>query len=179
MIFMAIEILAAAFATGIVVKLVDEIEDGKDKTRKKSGGAAALLGIFYGFLMAYVMIKSALVANLWMAAVLANVLAGKIDAAGHRLGVFSMLLILSITGFPKFEAGLLAFFALAAFSDEFLEGLAEKRKIRGRIASKMAQLRAVLEISALAASIYLNQWMLFASILLFDTGYVLASVKKH
>ncbi|MBI4177106.1 MAG: hypothetical protein HY516_01960 [Candidatus Aenigmarchaeota archaeon] len=170
---MAPELFAAAFAAGIVVKLVDQIEDDGLKLKN----TALLFGLFYGFLLAYVMIKSSLAANLWMAAVLANVLAGKIDAPGHRLGVFSMLFILSIIGFPKFDASLLALFALAAYADEFLEGLGERKKIKNKSLSKIARLRAVLEITAFAVSVYTGQWTLFALILLFDAGYIAASVR--
>lgn len=169
---MTSEILAAAFVTGIIVKLVDQAEDRKIRLFRN---ANALLGIAYGFLIAYVMLKSDLVANLWMAAVLGNVLAGKIDAPGHRTGIFSMLFALAVLGFPEFNPYLLAVFALAAYLDEFLPALAKKIKIKNKTAVRMASYRLLLEAAAFAVSFLSGQWVLFASILLFDLGYIIAS----
>ncbi len=172
---MTSEILAAAFVTGILIKIVDQFEDKKTKLFRN---ANTLLGTAYGFLTAYVMLKSGLVANLWMAAVLGNVLAGKIDAAGHRIGIFSMLVILSFLGFPKFDAYLLAIFVVAAYLDEFLTELAKRSKIKNEFIARMAPYRLLLKAAAFAASIYTGQWVIFASILLFDIGYVIASKIK-
>lgn len=166
---MAPEILAAAFATGILVKLVDQIEDKKLKMKNMS----ALLGIFYGFLIAYVMIKSPIVANLWMAAVLANIAAGKIDAAGHRFGIFTMLIVLILMGFPQFNFYLIALFLITAYFDEHLKNMGDARKIKNKTFAKMASYRVVLELTAFAVSVYTGEWILFASILAFDVGYAM------
>ncbi len=169
---MTSEILAAAFVTGILIKIVDQFEDKKTKLFRN---ANTLLGITYGFLTAYVMLKSGLVANLWMAAVLGNVLAGKIDAAGHRIGIFSMLVILSFLGFPKFDAYLLAIFIVAAYSDELLKDFNDNKKIKNKTVAVIAPYRVILKVAAFAVSFYTWQWILFASILLFDAGYLIAA----
>ncbi len=169
---MTSEILAAAFVTGILVKIVDQIEDKKIKLMENVN---VFLGITYGFLIAYVMLKSEIVASLWMAAVLGNIIAGKIDAPGHRLGIFSMMLMLAVFGFPKIDAYLLVIFVLAAYFDEFLKGLSDKRKIKNKAIAKIASYRLLLEASAFAVSFYTGRWILFASILLFDIGYIIAA----
>lgn len=168
---MTAEILAAAFVTGIVVKLTDQIEDKKIKNRTIKN-FSPLLGTFYGFLIAYVILKSPAVANLWMAAVLGNMLAGKIDSTAHKLGLFSMLATLSIFGFPSFNVILLVLFFAAAYLDEFLKGLGESGKIKSIIFNKIVEYRLILEATAFAVSLYTAQWILFASILIFDLGYV-------
>lgn len=169
---MTSEILAAAFVTGILVKIVDQFEDKKVKLFKN---ANTLLGITYGFLIAYVMLKSDLVANLWMAAVLGNLIAGKVDSAGHRLGIFSMLFILAVFGFPRFDAHLLVIFVLAAYLDEFAIELGKKRRIKNEFIARMASYRLLLELTAFAVSFYTAQWIIFASILFFDVGYMVVA----
>lgn len=163
------EILAAAFMTGILVKLVDDIEDKKLKIKNVS----VFLGMFYGFLTGYVIIKSPIAANLWMAAVLANIAAGKIDATGHRFGIFAMLSTLVLIGFPQFNFYFILLFLIAAYFDEHLKNMSDSRKIRNKKLSKLASYRLLLEMSAFAVSVYTGQWILFASILFFDLGYAL------
>ena len=168
---MSTETLAAAFATGIVVKIVDEISDKKLKIKN----ASALFGMFYGFLIAYVMIKSPVAADLWMAAVLANIAAGKIDATGHRFGVIFMLTALILMGFPRFNLYFVALFLAAAYFDEHLKNMSDARKIKNKAIAKAASYRIVLELTAFAVSIYTGQWIIFASILAFDIGYAIVN----
>ncbi len=168
---MVTEILAAAFATGIVVKIVDDISDKKLKIKNTS----TLFGMFYGFLIAYVMIKSPAVADLWMAAVLANIAAKKIDATGHRFGIFTMLTALILMGFPRFNFYFVSLFLIAAYLDEYLKNMSDARKIKNKFIGKAASYRIVLELTVFAVSVYTGQWILFASILAFDIGYAIVN----
>ncbi len=166
------DILIAAFATGMFVKVVDDIEG---RPMKWLNRASVALGGFYGLLISYVMLRSALVANLWMAVVLGNLIAGKIDSPGHRSGLFSMLVTVSIFGFPKFEPALLAVFIAAAYADEFFKGLSDRKKFRSGFFSSLVSHRVLSEVAAFVVSFYTTQWLLFASIFAFDAGYLLTS----
>ncbi|MBI3413138.1 MAG: hypothetical protein HY051_03595 [Candidatus Aenigmarchaeota archaeon] len=177
---MASDILAAAFVTGIIVKLTDQMED-KNKKSNSMKNIPAFLGTVYGVLISYVMLKSPVVANLWMAAVLGNILAGNMDVKGHRIGIFTMLSVLAVFGFPKFESYLLLVFTVAAYFDEFLKDLGESGKIKSTIFNRIVEYRLILEATAFAVSLYTAQWILFASIFLFDLGYIIVNelTKRH
>ncbi len=168
------EILAAAFVSGIIVKLTDRIGDKKIKN-KSIKNFSALLGITYGFLTAYVILKSPIVASLWMAAVLGNILAGNIDSIGHRFGLFAMLAMLAMSGFPQFNAYSLALFVVASYADEVLKNLSDAKKIKNKTFAKIAPYRVLLETAAFITSLHTGQWILFISILFFDIGYVIAA----
>ena len=169
---MTANILAAALATGIIIKIVDNIEDKHIKSMKT---LSVPFGIVYGFLIAYVMVSSSLVANLWMAAVLGNLVAGKIDAAGHRFGLFFMFVILSIIGFPVFDIPMLLIFLAATYADELSSDLNDAKKIKNKLVSRILSYRPFLEVTAFAISLQTGEWLLFLSIFVFDIGYCLTS----
>ncbi len=166
---MSLEIIAAAFATGILVKFTD---DTHDKPIKRFRSAEMFLGFVYGVLLSYVALKSADVANLWIAAVLANLLAGKLDSRGHRAGAFAMFVILSVFGFPALQPVLFFPFLAAAYADEFFEK--DTKKIKNKAFAAMLSYRPFLEVAAFSASVLTGAWIIFASIAAFDTGYILA-----
>ncbi|MFH0889923.1 MAG: hypothetical protein V1836_02140 [Candidatus Aenigmatarchaeota archaeon] len=164
-----IEIIAAAFATGILVKFVDDIHD---KPMKRFKNVEMFFGFSYGLLLSYVALKSADVANLWIAVVLANFLAGKLDSPGHRIGAFSMFAILFILGFPMLQPALFLIFLAAAYADEFFSDLADAKKIKNKTIAKIILCRPFLEVAAFVAAAITATWIIFASIIAFDLGYV-------
>jgi len=126
---------------------------------------ALLAGFAYGILIGY-LISTASFSTIFLAALLAQPLAGKIDRPGHLVG-FAIALLLPFfgLGWQSFDPLAFALFFLSAYFDELSWG--------GRW-KQLLEYRPFLKLAALAYAFPAGRWDYIFSILAFDGGYTLA-----
>lgn len=149
-----------AFLAGFLVKAVDWIEDEK----KGRGRGKYLLALLYGLMLGY-LLSFAPFSLLFLATLIAQLFAGKIDRPSHELGAAVATITLLFFGFPTLQFLPFTFFFILAFADEL------------RLPQPFAVLtkyRLFLKIGA-ALFILIGRWEYFAGILAFDIGYTLFS----
>jgi hypothetical protein len=149
-----------AFVAGVLVKAVDWIDDEKDKKNK----IKYLLAILYGLLIGY-LISAAPFSTLFLAALVAQAVARKIDTAAHMIGFSSALLSLFLFGFPSIEMIHFALFFVLAFIDELKFPQPYEWLTEWRVFLKLGA--AVFIIAARVDYLI--------SIMAFDIGYILFS----
>ena len=184
--FELIILLIISFLTGISTKLVDLIEDNGLKLFKFD---KYVFAVAYGLLIGYIISNYSLVAPLWIGAILALILAKKIDTKAHIIGVISTLIFVVFYGFEKINILFLVIFLIAAFLDELLSDFADNKpllknqflkfkiKVNKNI-KRTLEMRPLLEISALIVSFIIKDFSVFLAILLFDLGYILTTRLK-
>ncbi len=145
-----------AFIAGIIVKTVDWMDD----ELKSKNPAKYLLAIIYGGLIGYI-IGMASFSLIFLAGLLAQVFARKIDTKAHLLGFLTAGITLLIFGFPSIELEVFFFFLIMAFLDE-MEYVGTFRPL--------SRYRPFLKLAGLAM-ILMGRWDYFAGIILFDIGY--------
>ncbi|MEW6035186.1 MAG: hypothetical protein AB1529_01105 [Candidatus Micrarchaeota archaeon] len=150
---------ALAFIAGALVKLVDWMDD----ERKTSLARKLPLALAYGLIIGY-LISSSTFSVLFLAALLAQVFARKVDTPAHRAGFLVAGLSLVYFGFPQLDLLLLAIFLVLAFLDE-LDYIGRYRWI--------TETRPFLKLGALVPAI-VGIWDFFIAIAAFDIGYELA-----
>ncbi len=163
-------LLIVSLFTGISVKLVDLIEDDGYKLFKFD---SIIFSIIYGILIGNVIVNYPIVAPLWIATILAMFFAEKIDRLSHVAGVIITALYVIIFKIQKINLVLLVVFFFAAYLDERVNdfiGL-NKKKVKNKMFRKILEVRPLLEITALIASIILGNYSLFFALLCFDIGY--------
>lgn len=133
------------------------------KTADEQPGRLGLLsGGVYGLALAVAVSLDPLVAVVFLPAVLANFVAGKIDSKAHALGLIGFLIGLFAFGFPttiRLEWAALAF--AAALADELAD-------------LKIAYPRPFLPLAAVFISFLAASFTPILAVLLFDGGYVVA-----
>jgi hypothetical protein len=147
-----------AFLAGALVKAVDYLED----ERKTSGAVKIPLAIGYGFLIGY-LISTASFSVLFLAALVAQVFARKIDTLSHRLGFLVAILSPLYFGFHSFDIPLFAAFLFLAFLDE-MDYIGVLRPFN--------RYRPFLKLGSLIPAIG-GVWDYFIGIMAFDVGYEL------
>jgi len=157
---------ALAFIAGFIVKFVDWLDD----ERKSKNPVKYLLAIFYGVLIGY-LIGTANFSAIFLAALVAQVFARKIDTLAHRIGFITSAVSLLLFGLPSMDVALLIYFLVLAFLDEvdFVGWL-----------RPLTEYRPFLKVGPLAPALMFGRWEYFAGIIAFDMGYELFNgVKKH
>lgn len=150
------EVYIIAFIAGLFVKAVDWLDDDW----KSKHPAKYLLAIAYGFMLGY-LIAFAPFAALFLAALLAQVFARKVDTLAHRLGFVVAALSLVYFGFPFLDIALVTGFLFLAFLDE-VDFVGKLRPLNNW--------RPFLKLGALAPAV-VGDWSFFIGIMLFDVGY--------
>jgi hypothetical protein len=125
-------LLVISLLSGSFIKLTDDIED-KNLNRKIYAIPA---GLAYGLLIGYLMISDTGAALLFGGIVLGNLIAGKINSAGHYSGLGSILAVVFLHGI-KLSPLLLLIAVLAALDEmgdligapKFMEFIFEYRLI--------------------------------------------------
>lgn len=137
-----------ALVAGFLTKLADSLHHPLSHA----------IGVLYGLVLGYLVAHDALVAVVFIPAVLANVLAGKIDSLPHVLGVAAFAVTALYFSVPAFSMvfGFLCF--LAALADE-------------KIHVNFFYPRPLLPAAALLASFALVSVTPVLSMVLFDAGY--------
>ena len=147
-----------AFVAGLLVKIVDWMEDD----RKTSAALKLPLAVAYGLMIGY-LIGTASFSAIFLAALVAQVFARKIDTLSHTVGFAVAVLSLFYFGFPALDLPLLAFFLVLAFLDE--------ADFIGKL-HPITEYRLILKAGALLL-IPFGRWDYFAGIMSFDIGYEL------
>jgi hypothetical protein len=147
-----------AFIAGALVKVVDWMDD----ERKTPLLIKLPLALAYGIIIGY-LISASTFSVLFLAALLAQVFARKVDTPSHRAGFLLAGLSLVYFGFPQLDLLLLAIFLVLAFLDE-LDYIGRFRWI--------TEIRPFLKIGALVPAI-VGVWDFFIGIAAFDIGYEL------
>lgn len=153
-----------AFLSGILVKLVDDIEDKK----KGKNPLKWLFSIWYGLTIGYVISQSSF-SMLFLGALLAQVIGGKIDKQSHLLGFLVAIVSALYFGLPLIEFLPFIIFLVAAYLDEFT--LPAKW-------SMLTDYRLFLKLAALAF-IFVGRFDYLLAILLFDLAYMLVGKIDH
>ncbi len=149
---------ALAFVAGLLVKIVDWMEDD----RKTDPLHKYPLALIYGLMLGYIIGTSSF-SMIFLAALIAQVFARKIDTTSHEIGFAAALLSLFVFGFPPIDIPLFAFFLVLAFLDE--------ADFIGRL-HPITEYRLILKAGALLL-IPFGRWDYFAGIMCFDIGYEL------
>ncbi|MFH1393983.1 MAG: hypothetical protein ABIH29_03815 [Candidatus Micrarchaeota archaeon] len=147
-----------ALVAGFIVKIVDWIDDDK----KGKNPLKWPLAMVYGFLIGY-LIGTASFAVLFLAAVIAQVFAKKIDTKAHMLGIAVTAISMLYFGLQPIALNFFAYFLVLAFLDE-ADYIGKLRPL--------TQYRLVLKIGSLAM-LLVGRWDFFIAILSFDFGYEL------
>ncbi|HID72616.1 TPA: hypothetical protein EYP38_01630 [Candidatus Micrarchaeota archaeon] len=149
---------AVALVAGFLVKIVDWIDDDK----KGKNPIKWPLAVIYGLLIGY-LIGTASFSVLFLAAVVAQVFAKKIDTRAHMLGIAATAISMLYFGLQPIPLNFFAYFLILAFLDE--------ADFIGRL-RPLEKYRLVLKVGA-AMMILVGRWDFFIAILSFDFGYEL------
>jgi hypothetical protein len=147
-----------AFISGILVKSVDWLEDDK----KSKNPVKFLLALIYGILIGYI-IGNTSFSMIFLAALVAQVLARKIDTSAHRLGFATALVVALFFEIPTIIPLFFGYFLVLAFLDE-VDFVGKLRWLE--------TYRPILPIGALPL-VFFGMPEYFFGILVFDIGYLI------
>ncbi|MBI5228426.1 hypothetical protein HY988_07580 [Candidatus Micrarchaeota archaeon] len=145
-----------AFLAGLAVKITDWLED----ERKSNHPIKYVFAILYGVLLGYT-ISVATFSVLFLAALIAQVFAGKVDKNSHLLGYVVAAVCLFAFGFPAIDIALFGYFLIFAFLDE-IEYVGKFEFI--------STYRPLLPLSAVPFILF-GRIDFLIGILIFDIGY--------
>ena len=149
-----------AFLSGVLVKIVDNIEDKINYTRHKI--LKWPLAIAYGAIIGY-LVPQASFSMLFFGALLAQVVAYKIDRESHLIGFIVSIAVVFSFGLPPLDYLPFVVFLIAAYLDELtLFG----------IWKKFADYRFFLILAATLFVVF-GRFDYLIGIVIFDLGYVL------
>jgi hypothetical protein len=150
-----------AFIAGFLVKCVDWLDDD----RKSKSGYKYVIAIVYGILIGYIIGVSTF-SVLFLAALVAQVFAKKVDTTAHMIGFIAAAVAIVFFGFPYIDLGLFAFFLVLAFLDDadYIGWL-----------RPLTEYRPFLKAGAFVMLAF-GRWDYFVGIMLFDIGYLLFQV---
>jgi hypothetical protein len=160
-------IFPIVFIIGFLNRIADMVSDDGLKLNRP---LAYFAGILYGFLIAYVITAYPVLAELGMAIILSVILTGKIDHPVHYLGLGSMLFFLVIYGISPINITLLIVFIVGAGIDEFGNGLADRKRIKG-ILGTFFHYRLTMEVLTFMVSIVTGFWIFFLAMISYDAGF--------
>ncbi|MDD5171967.1 MAG: hypothetical protein PHF60_02930 [Candidatus ainarchaeum sp.] len=147
-----------AFLAGFIVKAVDWLDDDRKSKNPIKYALAATYGLAIGYL-----IGTATFSTLFLAALVAQVFARKVDTFAHQLGFLVAAVSLLGFGFPSLDLVVFVFFVALAFCDEL--------KLVGAL-KPLTDYRLFLKLGALVMVAFGRLDYLIA-ILLFDGAYML------
>ena len=157
-----------ALVSGILVKAVDFIEDDVKETKRETQNWKLLswpLAVAYGITIGY-LISQAPFGMIFLAALFAQFLAGKIDTSAHGLGFTLAIMATAYFGVPQLDITAFCIFLVFAIFDEieFFKGTLDF----------MHHNRLFLPLSALVFAVAGRYEYLFG-IVPFDVGYIVTS----
>jgi len=161
---MIIHIAIAAIA-GLLVKLVDWMDD----ERRSRSPLRFIFALGYGILIGF-LIGEATFSAIFMAALVAQVFARKIDTRAHQLGFVTSLIVLLFFQIPQLDLMVFSYFLVLAFLDE-VDWIGKLRPL--------TRYRPFLKIGALPLAL-IGRWDYFLGIMAFDLGYeAFNALKRH
>ena len=155
--------LVIAFVAGLLVKVVDWLDD----ERKSKHPLKYAIAIAYGILIGYI-IGTATFSGIFLAVLVAQVFARKIDTMTHEVGFLTALITLFFFQVPGIDFLLFMYFLVLAFLDE--------ADFIGKL-RPLTRYRPFLKVGALVP-LLIGRWDYFIGIIAFDIGYDIFSVLK-
>lgn len=160
-----IEHIAIAAIAGFLVKLVDWMED----ERKSRSPSKLIFALAYGALIGF-LIGEATFSAIFLAALVAQAFARKIDTRAHQLGFVTSLAALLFFQLPSLDLPVFGYFLVLAFLDE-VDWIGRLRPL--------TRYRPFLKIGALPLAL-IGRWDYLLGILAFDLGYeAFNALKSH
>ncbi len=150
-----------SFISGALVKSVDWIEDdlrGPSPLRSMRWELAILAGALIGYLIA-----TADFANIFLAALFAQIFARKVDKDTHMVTFLLAIAVPFVMGTPYFEPLVFVMFVIPAFMDEL--------EFPGKYAV-ISEYRLFLNAAGIIYGLMFGFWDYFFGILTFDIGYL-------
>lgn len=147
-----------ALLSGFIVKAVDWLDDD----RKTNHPSKYVLAATYGLAIGYI-IGTATFSTLFLAALVAQVFARKIDTVAHQVGFAIAIVSLFGFGFPSLDLQVFVFFVALAFLDEL--------ELVGAL-KPLTDYRLLLKLGALVMVAF-GRLDYLVAILLFDGAYML------
>ncbi|VVC01144.1 Uncharacterised protein [uncultured archaeon] len=147
-----------SFVSGVLVKWVDWIDD-------EQGGKHLIkypLAIAYGLLIGY-LVSVAPFSEIFIAALVAQVFARKVDTMAHDIGFISAAIAIAFFGVPQISLVLFFYFLVLAFLDE--------QEFVGSLGF-ISDYRPFLKLGSLLPLAF-GRWEYAAGIWSFDIGYLL------
>ena len=165
--------LILAFATGLIMKLADQLED-LPRYANKFLMLRIALGILYGSIMFLMIDQNREIASLWLGLCIGLLLIGKLDCVAHCVG-FSTFFALSYMYGIAVENHLffLIFLSMTVIEEKFND-FVDNIDMKNTLLKEIIASRPILEITALLVSIFSGIWSIWLSLLLFDIGYQLS-----
>lgn len=167
-------LLFLTFLTGLFTKLAD---DFSDKNLASYRPLLFLSGIIYGALISYVIISYPAVAPLWIAAVIGNLLFGRVNQLSHWSAIATMVFMISLFGLSPINIFIVLMFTAVCVFEEWLHDVITVKKLmvfKNKILKAIVEFRPMLEIASFLYSAITGLWSVWLALLLFDFGYVLA-----
>jgi len=155
--------LVVALVAGFLVRIVDWMED----VLKSKNPIKFVFAIAYGVLIGYI-IGTATFSGIFLAALMAQVFARKIDTEAHEIGFLTALITLFFFPVPSLDFTLFMYFLVLAFLDE--------ADFIGKL-RPLTKYRPFLKVGALAL-VLIGRWDYFIGIMAFDIGYEIFPVLK-
>ena len=155
------------FITGALNRIADMIADDGLRLNQYAGYS---IGALYGFLIAYVIMRFPVLAELGVAILLSVLITGKIDHPAHYLGIASFMFFLAVFGFSPLNITLLIVFVLGAALDEAGNHLSDIGKLKGPLGT-FFRFRFTLEVLTLSVSIYTGNIIYFLAMVAYDAGF--------
>ncbi|MBI5047202.1 hypothetical protein HZC07_05750 [Candidatus Micrarchaeota archaeon] len=154
-----------ALIAGILVKIVDWLDDDKKSTHP----IKFLFAIFYGALIGY-LISTASFSTLFLAGLFAQVFARNIDTTAHKIGFLTSIIAMFVFGLPlTIDIVIFGYFLILAFMDEL--------KLFGSL-EIFSEYRLFLKLGTLPF-IFFGRFDYLIAILCSDFGYVLSEFLAH
>ncbi len=148
--------LILAFIAGVLVKIVDWLDDEK----KSKHWIKYVIAILYGLFIGYI-IGATSFSVIFIAAILAQVFARKVDTPAHEVGFVTSVIAALFFNVPVIDPLVLIYFMVFAILDEF-QFVGKWRKIN--------EYRPFLKIAAFAM-LLTGRFDYFLGIIAFDIGY--------
>jgi DMSO/TMAO reductase YedYZ heme-binding membrane subunit len=147
---------AVALVSGILVKVVDWFDDDLKSKSILKYGFALLYGVLIGYL-----IGNATFSMIFLAGVMAQIFARKIDTLAHKIGFVTAIVVALFFSVPAIDIYLLSYFLILAFFDE-IDYVGKLRKLN--------EYRPFLKLGAVPLAL-LGRPDYLVAILAFDVGY--------
>lgn len=147
---------ALALVSGVLVKLVDWLDDDVKSKQPYKYGFALLYGLLIGYL-----IGNASFSLIFLAGLMAQIFARKVDTLAHKIGFVTSIVTALLFTLPSIDFILLGYFLLLGFLDE-IDYIGKLRKL--------TEYRPFLKVGAVPLALMGRPDYLIA-ILAFDVGY--------
>ena len=153
-------VLIYSILFGITMKIADLLNEHKLKWFK---GSAILFGFLWGGFGALLILSNLLIANVYLALILAFVLRYRIDYLNHGIAVIIMFLVFLSTQMVDWNVLLFFFIIFATFGllTDYFENRKYPKNIILRLSRKFIDLRAQYYLFPFLYSLFTGLWLVF------------------